>query len=221
MKVLVAYASKYGATQGIAERIGDVLGRRGLEADVVRCKDVDDATEYDAYVVGSAAYMFRWRKDARKFVHRNQDVLGLHPVWLFSSGPVGTDRLDAKGHDVLAGAEPREVAEFESTISPRGMQVFFGAFQLESSAASTGWQSGRPRRPCPWATSATGTRSKPGRARSPMSWARRPVVPERAPVGRYACASSSRMPATNASMSSSLVSNEHIQRTSPRAASQS
>jgi menaquinone-dependent protoporphyrinogen oxidase len=131
MKILVAYASKYGATQGIAERIGDVLSRRGHEADVLRCKDVDDATEYDAYVVGSAAYMFRWRKDARKFVRRNQDILDSHPVWLFSSGPVGTDRLDAKGHDVLAGAEPREFAEFESTISPRGMQVFFGAFQLE------------------------------------------------------------------------------------------
>jgi menaquinone-dependent protoporphyrinogen oxidase len=26
---------------------------------------------------------------------------------------------------------PKEFAEFESTISPRGMQVFFGAFQLE------------------------------------------------------------------------------------------
>ena len=131
MKVLVAYASKYGATQGIAERIGDVLRRRGLEADVVRCKDVDDATGYDAYVVGSAAYMFRWRKDARKFVRRNADVLAARPVWLFSSGPVGTDTVDAKGHDVLEGAVPKEWAEFGPAISPRGMQVFFGAFQLE------------------------------------------------------------------------------------------
>ena len=131
MKVLVAYASKYGATQGIAERIGEVLRRRGLEADVVRCKDVEDATGYDAYVVGSAAYMFRWRKDARKFVRRNLDVLAARPVWLFSSGPVGTDAVDAKGHDVLAGAVPKEFAEFEPAIGPRGMQVFFGAFQLE------------------------------------------------------------------------------------------
>lgn len=131
MKVLVAYASKYGATQGIAERIGDVLRRRGLEVDVVRCKDVDDASGYDAYVVGSAAYMFRWRKDARKFVRRNADVLAARPVWLFSSGPVGTDRVDAKGHDVLEGAVPKEFAEFEQAIGPRGTQVFFGAFQLE------------------------------------------------------------------------------------------
>ena len=131
MKVLVAYASKYGATQGIAERIGDVLRRRGIDADVVRCKDVDDSTVYDAYVVGSAAYMFRWRKDARKFVRRNVDLLAARPVWLFSSGPVGTDKVDAKGHDVLEGAVPKEFAEFESTVGPRGTQVFFGAFQLE------------------------------------------------------------------------------------------
>lgn len=131
MKVLVAYASKYGATQGIAERIGDVLRRRGLEADVVRCKDLDDAAGYDAFVVGSAAYMFRWRTDARKFVRANAELLAAHPAWLFSSGPVGTDRVDAKGHDVLEGAVPKEFAEFGPAIGPRGMQVFFGAFQLE------------------------------------------------------------------------------------------
>ena len=136
MRVLVAYASKYGATQGIAERIGEVLRARGHDVDVVRCKDlVDatgfDATGFDAYVIGSAAYMFRWRKDARKFVRGNVDVLATRPVWLFSSGPVGTDRVDAKGNDVLAGAMPKEFAEFETAISPRGTQVFFGAFQLE------------------------------------------------------------------------------------------
>ena len=131
MRVLVAYASKYGATQGIAERIGEVLRARGHDVDVVRCKDLDDATGFDAYVVGSAAYMFRWRKDARQFVRRNVDVLTTRPVWLFSSGPVGTDRVDAKGNDVLAGAMPKEFAEFETAISPRGTQVFFGAFQLE------------------------------------------------------------------------------------------
>jgi len=131
MRVLVAYASKYGATQGIAERIGDVLRARGHDVDVVRCKDLDDATGFDAYVVGSAAYMFRWRKDARQFVRRNVDVLATRPVWLFSSGPVGTDRVDAKGNDVLAGAIPKEFAEYETAISPRGTQVFFGAFQLE------------------------------------------------------------------------------------------
>ena len=128
MKVLVAYASKYGATQGIAERIGDVLRRRGLEVDVKPCKDVDDATGYDAYVIGSAVYEFNWRKDARKLVERSAEELAAHPTWLFSSGPVGTETVDKEGHDVLKGAEPKQFAEYEDRIRPRGKQVFRGAY---------------------------------------------------------------------------------------------
>lgn len=128
MKVLVAYASKYGATKGIAERIGEGLKRRGLEVDVSDCKDLDKASGYDAYVVGSAAYIGKWRKDARQFVQRNTEELGAHPVWLFSSGPVGTDTVDAEGRDVLTEAAPKEFAEFDDLIHPRGRQVFFGAF---------------------------------------------------------------------------------------------
>jgi menaquinone-dependent protoporphyrinogen oxidase len=128
MKVLVAYASKYGATEGIAQRIGERLRSSGLEVDVSRCKDVDAASRYDAYVVGSAAYIGKWRKDARKFVQRNAEELDAYPVWLFSSGPVGTATVDAEGRDVLAEAAPKEFAEFDGLIHPRGRQVFFGAF---------------------------------------------------------------------------------------------
>lgn len=131
MRVLVAYSSKYGATKGIAERIGERLRTRGLDVVVARCRDVHDASGYDAYVVGSAAYMFNWRKDARKFVKRNATLLAGHPTWLFSSGPVGTDTVDKDGNDVLAGAAPKQFGEFEELVHPRGKQVFFGAFDPE------------------------------------------------------------------------------------------
>jgi menaquinone-dependent protoporphyrinogen oxidase len=128
MKVLVAYASKYGATEGIAQRIGEALRRRGLEVDVKRCKDVHEASGYDAYVVGSATYEFNWRGVARKFVDRNADELAAHPTWLFSSGPLGTETVDKEGHDVLKGAEPKQFAQYETRIHPRGKQVFRGAY---------------------------------------------------------------------------------------------
>ena len=54
MRVMVAYASKYGATEGIARRLGSVLDEEGFEVDVVKCGDIRTATGYDAYVVGSA-----------------------------------------------------------------------------------------------------------------------------------------------------------------------
>jgi menaquinone-dependent protoporphyrinogen oxidase len=128
MKVLVAYASKYGATEGIAQRIGETLTGRGLEVDVMRCKDLEAASGYDAYVVGSATYEFNWRKSAREFVERNAEVLAAKPTWLFASGPVGTEKVDKEGKDVLKGAEPKQFEQYEELIHPRGKQVFLGAY---------------------------------------------------------------------------------------------
>jgi menaquinone-dependent protoporphyrinogen oxidase len=128
MKVLVAYASKYGATEGIAQRIGETLRQKGLDVDVTNCEDLREASGYDAYVVGSAVYEFNWRKDARKFVERNAEVLAAKPTWLFSSGPVGTEKVDKEGHDVLKGAEPKQFTTYEDLVHPRGKQVFRGAY---------------------------------------------------------------------------------------------
>jgi len=128
MRVMVAYASKYGATEGIARRLGSVLEEQGYDVDVMTCADAGVASGYDAYVVGSATYEFNWRKDARKFVERNETELATHPVWLFSSGPLGTEQVDKDGKDVLEGARPKQFAEFADTLHPRGMQVFRGAY---------------------------------------------------------------------------------------------
>lgn len=128
MKVLVAYASKYGATEGIARRIGETLGKSGLEVDVRSCKGLDSASGYDAYVVGSATYEFNWRKAARRFVKRNAEELAAKPTWLFASGPLGTEEVDKDGNDVLKGAEPKQFAQYEELIHPRGTQVFRGAY---------------------------------------------------------------------------------------------
>jgi menaquinone-dependent protoporphyrinogen oxidase len=63
-QVLVAYATKYGATAEIAERIGEVLPR-GV-ADVLPADRVGDVSSYRAVVLGSAVYG-QWRKEATKF----------------------------------------------------------------------------------------------------------------------------------------------------------
>ncbi len=72
MRVLVAYASRHGATRGIAERIAATLSAAGLEADVSAMRDVREPEGYDAFVLGSAVYMFRWLKDFTRFVHRTR-----------------------------------------------------------------------------------------------------------------------------------------------------
>jgi len=87
--VLVAYATKHGSTQQIAETIGAALRLRGLEADVANVGEVEDVARYDAVVLGSAVYVGHWLSNARAFAREHADELADRPTWLFSSGPVG------------------------------------------------------------------------------------------------------------------------------------
>ena len=127
MSVLVAYASRHGSTRGIAERIAERLRADGLDAEVRPAAEVHDASGYDAFVIGAAAYMFHWLKDATTFVGRNRALLAERPAWLFSSGPIGTDTVDKQGRDVLQTSIPREFPGLRDAIHPRDEKVFFGA----------------------------------------------------------------------------------------------
>ena len=127
MSILVAYATRHGSTRGIAERIAERLRAHGLDAEVRAAAEVRDASRYDAFVVGGAAYMFHWLKDATTFVRRNRALLAERPTWLFSSGPVGTETVDKQGRDVLETTIPREFPELVAAVHPRGEKVFFGA----------------------------------------------------------------------------------------------
>jgi menaquinone-dependent protoporphyrinogen oxidase len=128
MRVLIAYASRYGATEGIAERIATTLRTNGIEADVQEAGKANDPGGYDAVVAGSAAYYFRWMKPATDFVWRNAAALKSRPLWLFSSGPLGTKTQDAQGREMVEVLEPKEIAGFRQTVGPREHRVFFGAF---------------------------------------------------------------------------------------------
>ena len=136
MKVLVTYASKYGSTKGIAEFIAEKLRERGAQVEVHGVAAVLNPCGYDAFVIGSAAYMGHWLKEAREFVSRNHSFLASRPVWLFSSGPLGTETKDAHGRDVRDAAMPKEIDEIKKSIKPRGHRVFFGA--LDSKKLSLG-----------------------------------------------------------------------------------
>ncbi len=130
-KVLVAYASRHGATQGIAERIAETLREAGLNVELARAHDVKSIAGYDAFVIGSAAYMFHWLKEAGDLVHRNRATLADKPVWLFSSGPLGTDALDTQGRDQKVAAIPKEMNELRASVKARDHRVFFGAYDRD------------------------------------------------------------------------------------------
>jgi menaquinone-dependent protoporphyrinogen oxidase len=88
MTVLVAAASKHGATAEIAARIGADLTAGGLDVAVMKLRDVEDVSRYEAVVVGSAVYFGQWMREARTFVDTHAQELAERPVWLFASGSI-------------------------------------------------------------------------------------------------------------------------------------
>ena len=135
MKILVAYASRHGATKGIAERIAQTLERAGLDVTLRPAEDGGSVDAYEAFVIGSAAYMGGWLGDATTFVRRHRELLADRPVWTFSSGPVGTEIVDSKGRDQLTASVPKEFEEFARSIHPRDQRVFFGAYDPDAAPA--------------------------------------------------------------------------------------
>jgi menaquinone-dependent protoporphyrinogen oxidase len=127
-QVLVAYATKYGATAEIAEKIGQVLRQAGLRTDVLPADRVSDLSPYKGVVLGSAVYIGRWRKEATKFLKANEKVLAEQLVWLFSSGPTG----EGNPVELMNGWHfPKALQPIADRIQPRDIAVFHGALNTK------------------------------------------------------------------------------------------
>ena len=132
IKVLVAYATKKGATAEIAEEIGRVLQQAGLLTDVLPTDRVTDLSPYKAVVLGSAVYIGQWQKKAATFLQANEKALMERPVWLFSSGPTGEgDPVQLmKGWRFPTALQPiadripaRDIAIFHGALDPKKMNL--------------------------------------------------------------------------------------------------
>jgi menaquinone-dependent protoporphyrinogen oxidase len=134
MRVLVASATRHGATGEIAEAIASTLTARGVNAESRRVEDVADLGGYDAVVLGSAVYIGKWLEPARQFAADHAAELAMRPTWLFSSGPLGEpprpdaahavqvddliERTHARGHRLFDGRlDPYKVSFLERTVA--------------------------------------------------------------------------------------------------------
>ena len=120
MRVLIACASKHGSTEGIAEAIAERLHQLGNDAAAIRVSEVSSLNGVEAVVLGSAIYAGSWMKEATEFAHANAGALSDMPVWLFSSGPLGTEVHDDE-------EQPRQLAELTERLRPKAHRTFFGA----------------------------------------------------------------------------------------------
>jgi menaquinone-dependent protoporphyrinogen oxidase len=126
-KILVTYASKYGATAEIAGKISDLLLQVGLQVDLFSVDNVRDLAPYHAVILGSGVYIGQWNKKAAVFLQNNEEALTERQVWLFSSGPTGVGdpvellngwRLPAALQPVANRIQPRDTVVFHGFINP-------------------------------------------------------------------------------------------------------
>jgi menaquinone-dependent protoporphyrinogen oxidase len=125
MRVLVTYATKHGSTREIAEAIAATISGHGIAAEVLPVEDVAEIGSYDAVVLGSAIYMGRWLKEATEFTRRHRASLAERPLWLFSSGPLGTEVVDNE-------EQPKELSELLEMLEPRDHRLFYGALTRDA-----------------------------------------------------------------------------------------
>ena len=82
-KILVVYDTKHGSTSGVAAKIGNVLCELGSQVDIRLALNVDDISEYDAVIVGSAIYQFNWLLGSLSFLKKHIQTLSSIPVAYF------------------------------------------------------------------------------------------------------------------------------------------
>jgi menaquinone-dependent protoporphyrinogen oxidase len=131
--VLIAYASKYGSTAGVAEAIGEVLCASGTAADVRPIQEVTNVSGYAAAIVGSAVYMRRLIPQAVDFVKANQQALSQVPVAYFVV--CGTLREDTQENRKSAAAYLDPVRQ---VVQPVDEGLFAGA--MDHSKMSLAYQ---------------------------------------------------------------------------------
>jgi menaquinone-dependent protoporphyrinogen oxidase len=118
IRVLVGFASKYGATEEIASEIASILSGHGIETVLADLENKTDLEGFDGAVIGSAVYAGHWLKPAQDFVQKNREKLGSIPVWLFSSGPIGDPPMPKD--------DPVDVRSLLEATLARGHRIFPG-----------------------------------------------------------------------------------------------
>jgi len=131
--MLVAYASKHGSTQEVAEAIAGALRELSHRVDLRPADEVKDISSYDAVVLGGSLYMGRWHREARRFLRRHREQLAAGRVAIFALGPLhdteqelaGSRRQLDRALGKVPDVKPVSVAIFGGRIDPGELRFPF------------------------------------------------------------------------------------------------
>jgi menaquinone-dependent protoporphyrinogen oxidase len=121
--ILIAYATRYGSTQEVADAVGAILRERGLVVEVRRAREVRSLDGFSAVVLGSPLYIGSLLREARRFLKRHRTALSQMPVALFALGPVWAGKE-------LEGSRTQLDAALAKLpwLTPAATEVFVGKY---------------------------------------------------------------------------------------------
>jgi menaquinone-dependent protoporphyrinogen oxidase len=125
-RVLAGYATRYGSTQEVAEIVAASLRECGLEVEVQPLRQVRTLAGYSAVVLGASLYMFRWHKDARRFLSQHRAALTERPVAVFALGPTHDPYDEEEWRDSRAQLD-KGLAK-SPWFAPVAVELFGGKF---------------------------------------------------------------------------------------------
>ena len=128
VSVLVTYASRYGSTREVAERITEIIKTDSLEAEILPCNQVNSLDAYTFIIIGTPFYIGKMLKDAKDFIIRFQKDLASKKVSFFALGPLSDVEKE------LADTQEQMEEELKQFpwLTPLSMEMFGGKYDPQT-----------------------------------------------------------------------------------------
>jgi menaquinone-dependent protoporphyrinogen oxidase len=131
-KVLIAYGTRYGATESTSAEIAKVLREAGLDVRVVNAgkEKTKDIGEYDLVIVGSGMQMGKWTGAADGFLNKFQKELSGRKVAIFVSSAAQALIEHEKKQDEIEKARKKYLDDkaVKYGLHPTSMVIFGGVW---------------------------------------------------------------------------------------------
>jgi menaquinone-dependent protoporphyrinogen oxidase len=123
-EVLIAYVTRSGSTEDVAEVMGTAMEETGISVDVKPMVDVESISDDTWVILGTGLYVGHFPKEFHRFVVRFERELGNVRPWIFALGPTEKDPK----HFLAAEEQARKELAKYPWLHPADVRVIGGKF---------------------------------------------------------------------------------------------